>query len=929
MAQKMDPASGQNVPAWSTRLPIVLLVVGLVLVLVACVVMATFAVQAGSLSLPWIQTATPASVGLETPTHGPTGTATPVGSPTALPSTTDTPTSQSTATQVVPPTPTATRVVQPTETLTVVPEPTITDWRGEYFANATLTGAPVLVRNDGAGVGAGVLIYYDWANGAPAPMLPVDRFSVRWTRTLEFSAGLHRFHVQVDDGVRLWLDNSLVIDEWRDGALRQVSADRMLSAGKHTLRIEYYDGAGTATIRVWWERVTSFLNWKGEYWANRELSGDPALVRGDSVVAFDWGQGSPDPLIPADSFSARWTRQVTLDKGTYRFHARVDDGVRLWVDDQLILDVWSDHSAQEFTADYAVVQGTHALKVEYYERVGSAQIGVWWDKVASPSYAYWKGEYWPNRDLSGDPALVRDDQNLDFTWPASAPAYGLPADSFSARWTRQMSFDAATYRFHALVDDGVRLWVDGQLLIDSWSDHATHEVIADLAMVRGTHSIQVAYYEHDGQARIHVWWDKVASPSFPNWKGEYWPNRDLSGNPALVRNDGATSGGTDIDLNWGTSAPAAGLPADNFSARWSRTQTFDPGVYRFYAFADDSIRLYVDGSLILNEWHGSTNDVYSVDRPLSGAHALVVEYAEHTGDARVRVWWKLQGNLPTPTATPTQTPPATATRTAEPTATATATTTTEPTATATATPTVTPIEPTATATTPPTLTPTEPAAATPTATATVTTTPTERVPATSTATVTPTSTEVATATATASPTATAPAPAAGVRVNEILSAPGKVDWDGNGTVDATDQWIELYNAGSTTADLGGWSIVQVSEQASESRGSGQAFSEGKYSLPEGTVLPPGEFMVVYGLESGLTLDPGGGQVRLLDSQEQEVGDVVYDALAPDFSLNRADDGAWYTSEQPTPGKANAAPSAAVLSTKRSTAKPKRPAARSR
>jgi len=567
-----------------------------------------------------------------------------------------------TATQVVEPTATPTAVVWPTAT----PTPVIVEWRGEYFDNGALVGLAVLVRNDR-------VIYFDWGYNAPAAGLPADAFSARWTRTLQFAEGLYRFHAAADDGARLYLDDDLVINEWRDGNQREVTADRRLSAGKHSVRVEYYERSNIAAIQVWWEKLTTYPDWKGEYWANRELNGDPVLVRNDMShtergdLSFDWKKGSPDAAIPSNHFSARWTRKVDFDKGTYRFHALVDDGVRLWVDDQLIIDAWSDHDARELTTDYTLVKGTHSLEVEYYERIGNALLSVWWEKIASPSYPDWKGEYWTNRDLHGDPALVRNDQAIDFRWRAQAPSPGLPPDDFSVRWTRKAHFDAATYRFHALVDDGVRLWVDGQPLIDAWwttyawQTTGAHELTAEKAMVRGTHNIKVEYYEHLGDARIHVWWQKVASPTYPDWKGEYWSNRDLSGSPALIRNDRR------IDFVWGDQAPSAGLPADNFAARWTRKETFQPGVYRFYAWADDGVRLYVDGTLILDKWHGSTGEVYMVDRPLSGSYRLKVEYSEHTGDARIRLWWKRMGGLPTPTPTPT------ATATTEPTPTATAT----------------------------------------------------------------------------------------------------------------------------------------------------------------------------------------------------------------------------------------------------------------
>jgi hypothetical protein len=206
----------------------------------------------------------------------------------------------------------------------------------------------------------------------------------------------------------------------------------------------------------------------------------------------------------------------------------------------------------------------------------------------------------------------------------------LPADNFSVRWTRRATFDAATYRFHALADDGVRLWVDGKLLIDQWRDQTPREFTADRTMVRGKHDVKVEYYEHTGGAKVKVWWEKVPA-SYPDWKGEYWPSRDLSGNAALLRNDKA------IDFNWGTGAPATGLPTDNFSARWTRRATFQPGIYRFYAWADDGIRVDLDGSRLINEWHDARNQTYEVDVPLDGTmHQLTVEYYERNGSAGVR-----------------------------------------------------------------------------------------------------------------------------------------------------------------------------------------------------------------------------------------------------------------------------------------------------
>jgi uncharacterized protein YraI/single-stranded DNA-binding protein len=630
---------------------------------------------------------------------------------------------------------------------TVVPPPTtvpsITGWRGEYYANRYLTGNPVLVRNDD-------YINFNWGAGAPASGLPVDNFSVRWTRSLWFDQGTYRFYASSDDGVRVWIDGQLVVDQWRDTSLSTYFVDQTLAAAYHDVRIEYYDHTGPAQIQFWWERLSYFPQWRGEYYPNLGLTGSPAFLRNDAGISFDWSTTAPGPGMPADNFSVRWTRTLAFDQGLYRFHAIVDDGVRLYVDGNLVIDQWQDGPQREFTGDYGMSAANHDLRVEYYQRSGAANIQVWWEKTTS--YPDWRGAYWSNPDLAGDPVLVRNDANVDFDWGTGSPAANLPADNFSAQWTRAQNFDMGTYRFHVLVDDGARLYVDDQLIIDDWHDHSLREDTVDYALAGGAHNIRLDYYERNGAARIKLWWGPVA-PTFSDWMGQYWANQTLSGAPALIRNDKA------VDFNWGDGAPAYGLPADHFSARWSRWLTFAPGTWRFWVRADDGIRLYVDGNLVLDQWHDSSGGTqYTADLALTGQHFVAVEYYENQGKAQAQVLYS-QLSLPA-TATPTATRTPTRTPTLTPSATATATKTATVTATATATRTAT-------------------ATATPTATSTTsggnsaTSTPTETATATETDTATPTATATQTPTATATPTENGPAEKPTATATATKSSPTK------------------------------------------------------------------------------------------------------------------------------------------------------------
>jgi hypothetical protein len=216
--------------------------------------------------------------------------------------------------------------------------------------------------------------------------VPGTNFSVRWTRTLNFAAGNYTFYALVDDGVRLWVDNILLLDDWRESSQRIVAGDfNNLGAGAHTIRVEYFQAAGDATAVVWWEAVGQFPDWKGEYYNDIYLQGPPILVRNDPQINFQWSLGSPDPRVPADNFSVRWTRRPYFDYGSYDFKAHTNDGVRVFLDGRLIIDEWRD------TVDYdthiarvdGIGQGQHTVVVEYYERGGIAWAEVRWDRVSS------------------------------------------------------------------------------------------------------------------------------------------------------------------------------------------------------------------------------------------------------------------------------------------------------------------------------------------------------------------------------------------------------------------------------------------------------------------------------------------------------------------------------------------------------------------
>ncbi len=77
----------------------------------------------------------------------------------------------------------------------------------------------------------------------------------------------------------------------------------------------------------------------------------------------------------------------------------------------------------------------------------------------------WQATYWNNMSLSGPPALQRQEPALNYDWGSGSPAPSVNADGFSVLWQRYIDITPGTYRFTVTADDGIRVWVDGVLLI--------------------------------------------------------------------------------------------------------------------------------------------------------------------------------------------------------------------------------------------------------------------------------------------------------------------------------------------------------------------------------------------------------------------------------------------------------------------------------
>ena len=227
------------------------------------------------------------------------------------------------------------------------------------------------------------------------------------------------------------------------------------------------------------------------------------------------------------------------------------------------------------------------------------------------------------------------------------------------------------YTFKTYSDDGIRVWVDGQMVVDAMTDHGPRlDGDTPILLQAGQlYTIQVSYYENTGGAVARLLWQgqkhqpleviprsQLYSESPPpavvgtgtGLDVSYFNNQNLSGSAV------ATAVDAGVDHDWKKGSPATGVNADHFSARWEgRVQATYSGPFTFYTQSDDGVRLWVNGSLVINNWtnHGPVEDRSAPIMLEAGQfYDIKMEYFDNTGGAVARLLWssdnQVKGAIP-------------------------------------------------------------------------------------------------------------------------------------------------------------------------------------------------------------------------------------------------------------------------------------------
>ena len=349
---------------------------------------------------------------------------------------------------------------------------------------------------------------FNWQSAPPFETMLPDGFVVRWHGKIEPRySQVYTFYTRSDDGVRLWVDNQLIIDKWIAGGTNvnnyAATMPYAFNANQfYDIRLEYFDNGGAAEAHLMWSSAseavatipTSQLYTNSAPYLYTISPTNAVVAVGDSTsftvtgtsdvsVSYQWKRNGVN--VPSGNSSVLSLNNIQLaDAGNYTCVISNSQGVG---SNQFLVSLY-------VTPTFTIGTG-QGVVATYYSNT-----------VAAPFTSL--------VSFTNTPSLSRVDTNIDFAFGTGSPDPSVSSNTFVARWSGRVQPEfSQDYTFYTYTDDGVRLWINGQLVIDKWVNQSPTEwATAPISMVANqVYDIRMEYYENSSSADAHLLWSSPTS----------------------------------------------------------------------------------------------------------------------------------------------------------------------------------------------------------------------------------------------------------------------------------------------------------------------------------------------------------------------------------------------------------------------------------
>lgn len=344
----------------------------------------------------------------------------------------------------------------------------------------------------------------NFGTGSPDPSVPPDFFIARWYGQVEPRyTQPYTFYTRTDDGCRLWINGTLVVDRWQTQSLTEIASTNLLllTAGqKYNIRMEYFEQTSSGEAHLLWSSPSQFK----EPIAMSQLypQSAPFVMEPPSNVVVNPGESATFNVVAGGTGPLSYQ---LLFNGT---------------------TIVASDSTPSFTLNNVQITEAGNYSIIVANSFGSTTSLVAKLTVVLPANTGTgtglKAEFYSNQTTNSwytnSPTLTRIDPTVDFNFGTSSPDVSISANTFTARWWGRIQPKySQVYTFNTRSDDGFRLWVDGQLLVDRLIPGGTNVNNYAATMPYAftadqQYDIRVDYYEGTSTAEAHLYWSSLSQP---------------------------------------------------------------------------------------------------------------------------------------------------------------------------------------------------------------------------------------------------------------------------------------------------------------------------------------------------------------------------------------------------------------------------------